>query len=326
MAQAVKDNGVETIAASRSQAIPLALLEAPYRTFCQNSPSVDKTSPQKKNLMIYCKPTSVSEYLASSSESSTVRSGILSDASTTVTAIYDVSTDSILGGDGAAVLDAISGKDDAQATLAESALLALADLDKLAAEQAIGPKSRKDVVIVVGSGGREHALAVAVAKSPLVAQVICCPGNGGTAVEGGKISNAEGVNGKQDNATVIELVKKTNAKMVVIGPEAPLVAGLVDEMATACPGVLAFGPSKAGAELEASKVRRAMVAIIYHQNWQKRNTNRKADNFFSLFFFERHSQKTFCKSTAFQQQNTGILPMLPKRLPMLNLSMNQTDR
>lgn len=314
MAQAVKDNGMETITASRSQAIPLALLEAPYRTFCQNSPNKDK-SPKKK-LVIYCKPTSVSEYLASISESSTVRSGILSDASTTVTAIYDVASDTILGGDGATLLDAISGNGDAQATLAESALLTLADLDKLAAEQAIGPKSRKDVVIVVGSGGREHALAVAVAKSPLVAQVICCPGNGGTAVEGGKISNAEGVNGKQDNATVIALVKRTNAKMVVIGPEAPLVDGLVDEMATACRGVLAFGPSKAGAELEASKVRIGRVSI-YHQNWQNEIPTETLIHFF--VFFERHLQKIFCKSTGFQQQNTGISQMLRKRLPMWNL-------
>ena len=212
--------------------------------------------------MIYCKPTSVSEYLASLSESSTVRASILSDASTTVTVIFDVEQDSFLGGDVSTLLDIIAGKNsESQSQFAEAALLALANLDTLAAQQAIGPKKQSDVVIVVGSGGREHALAEAVAKSPLVAKVICCPGNGGTAVEGGKISNAEGVNGKQDNATVIDLVKRTGAKMVVIGPEAPLVDGLVDEMAAACPGVMAFGPSKAGAELEASKVRNRLVTL-----------------------------------------------------------------
>lgn len=264
LAKSVSENGIDTIIPSRSQTIPLSLLEAPYRTFVKNNHQPDK-SP--KQLVLYCKPTSVSEYLASISESSAVRSHILSDATTTVTAIYDVEKDAILGGGVAALLEAIAGNSDNQAKFAEAALLALAELDRSAAEQAIGPKKRNDVVIVVGSGGREHALAVAVAKSPLVAKVICCPGNGGTAVEGGKISNAEGVHGKQDNATVIDLVKRTGAKMVVIGPEAPLVDGLVDEMATACPGVLAFGPTKAGAELEASKVRIGSLSDLHRNSF-----------------------------------------------------------
>ena len=113
----------------------------------------------------------------------------------------------------------------------------------------------KMLSLLLGCGGREHALAVALAKSPLVGSVICCPGNGGTAVEGGKISNASDVNGKQDNATVFALVKRVGAAMVVVGPEAPLVDGLVDEMAVAFPDVRVFGPTKAAAELEASKVR-----------------------------------------------------------------------
>jgi phosphoribosylamine-glycine ligase len=123
---------------------------------------------------------------------------------------------------------------------------------QLAAAQ-LGPTRRQDVVIVVGAGGREHALAVALARSPLIGQIVCCPGNGGTAVQGGKVSNAVGVDGKQDNATVIELTKRLGAKMVVVGPEQPLVDGLVDELAKQCPDVLAFGPTQAAAELEASK-------------------------------------------------------------------------
>ena len=105
---------------------------------------------------------------------------------------------------------------------------------------------------MVGSGGREHAIAVALAKSPLVDAVICCPGNGGTQQEGGKITN-KGAN--QDNETVIRLVKETSASMVVVGPEGPLVDGLVDELALQCPAVRAFGPTKVAAQLEASKVR-----------------------------------------------------------------------
>ena len=82
--------------------------------------------------------------------------------------------------------------------------------------------SQSDTVVLIGSGGREHALAVALAQSPLVKEVIVCPGNGGTQAEGGKISNAVDSNGnlisKQDNDTVLELVKRVNAKMVVVGP------------------------------------------------------------------------------------------------------------
>ena len=252
LSKTVGDNGTETIVPSRSQAVPLALLEAPYRTFLSNNPQPDKTKP--KDVLVYCLPTSVTEYLAFGSESASVRTNILQNAETTVTAIYDVEKDTILGGDVSTLLAAVAGNSEEQAKLAEASLMALSELDRKAAEQAVGPQKRKDAVIVVGSGGREHALAVAVAKSPLVSQVICCPGNGGTAVEGGKIVNAEGVNGKQDNATVIDLVKRTGAKMVVVGPEAPLVDGLVDELAKSCPDVLAFGPTKAAAELEASKV------------------------------------------------------------------------
>jgi hypothetical protein len=251
LAKTVAENGTELVQPSRSQAIPLALCEAPYRTFLKNNPQPDK-SP--KNLVLYCMPTSVTELLSFGSESTAVRSHIFADAETTVTAIYDVNKNAILGGDVASLVAAIAGNSENQAKMGEAAIVALSELENSAAKEAVGPQKRKDIVIVVGSGGREHALAVAVAKSPLVASVICCPGNGGTAVEGGKISNAEGVNGKQDNATVISLVKRTGARMVVVGPEAPLVDGLVDELATACPDVLAFGPTKAAAELEASKV------------------------------------------------------------------------
>jgi phosphoribosylamine--glycine ligase len=151
------------------------------------------------------------------------------------------------------VLSAISGDAEKKENLASAAIQALSSLDLLAASQLAGSKKQSDTVIVVGAGGREHALAVALALSPLVQKVICCPGNGGTAVEGGKISNAEGVNGKQDNNTVIELTKRVNAAMVVVGPEQPLVDGIVDAMQVECPSVRVFGPSKAAAELEASK-------------------------------------------------------------------------
>jgi len=237
----------------RSQAIPLALYEAPYRTFLRNTSS-EKASSSSKDLLVYCLPTSRSEYLKFSEESSRVRTCILESNNSNVTVIFDTTKDAFLGGTMEELLAAAAaGKDGGASKFAQAGLLALCAWDQEAAAQAVGPSKRQDVVIVVGSGGREHALAVAVAQSPLVGQVICCPGNGGTSKEGGKITNAEGVNGKQDNATVLELVKRTGAKMVVVGPEAPLVDGLVDELQVKCPDVLVFGPTKAAAELEASK-------------------------------------------------------------------------
>lgn len=82
---------------------------------------------------------------------------------------------------------------------------------------------------------------------PLVSKVICLPGNEGTFAEGGKISNATDVDGttpltKIDNGTVIELVKRLGADMVVVGPEQPF----VDELAKEYVGVKMFGPSMDG--------------------------------------------------------------------------------
>jgi Phosphoribosylglycinamide synthetase, N domain len=214
----------------------LALQEAPYRTFL----NATSTTTPGKDITLYCLPTSTTEYVQHADESALVRTKLLHDETV---AIYSVEANAFVGGP------------DILASAPHPAFMALTQLELQVSQQVIDPATkRQDVVIVVGSGGREHALAVAVAKSPLVAKVICCPGNGGTAVEGGKISNAEGVNGKQDNATVIALVKKEKAQMVVVGPEAPLVDGLVDELKVVCPDVMAFGPTKAAAELEASKV------------------------------------------------------------------------
>jgi hypothetical protein len=250
LSKASAECGIPKIIPDRSQAIPLALLQAPYRTFLSNSGN-DKVGSSTLSLLLYCLPTTETEYVKFSSESHSVRSKILSGDSSTVVAVYDVATNSIVGGSVQDVLTAVSGDSEKQASLAAGSLQALAGLDTKAISQVVGPSKRKDVVIVVGSGGREHALAVALAQSPLVSKVLCCPGNGGTAAEGNpKIENC-GAN--QENNTVIELVKKVGPRMVVVGPEAPLVAGLVDELAVQCPDVLCFGPTKAAAELEASK-------------------------------------------------------------------------
>ncbi len=101
-------------------------------------------------------------------------------------------------------------------------------------------------ILVVGSGGREHALTWAIAASPLVDRVYCAPGNAGIAEE------AECVPiGVMDTAAVIAFCRKAAIDFAVVGPEAPLVAGMVD--ALEAEGVAAFGPSAAAAALEGSK-------------------------------------------------------------------------
>ncbi|TWU16748.1 phosphoribosylamine--glycine ligase [Allorhodopirellula heiligendammensis] len=102
-------------------------------------------------------------------------------------------------------------------------------------------------VLIVGSGGREHALAWKINQSPRVNKVYVAPGNAGTGVDAINIDIAQ-----DDHEALIAFAKSNNVGLVVVGPEAPLVAGLVDDMLAA--GLKAFGPSKAAAELEGSKV------------------------------------------------------------------------
>jgi phosphoribosylamine--glycine ligase len=101
-------------------------------------------------------------------------------------------------------------------------------------------------VLLLGSGGREHALAWKLAASPLLAKLYAAPGNPGIAEE------AEIVDLKLSDFAAIEAFCRANKiELVVVGPEAPLVAGLVDHLSAA--GIKAFGPSAAAARLEGSK-------------------------------------------------------------------------
>ena len=101
-------------------------------------------------------------------------------------------------------------------------------------------------VLVVGSGGREHALAWAIAASPLVDALYCAPGNAGIAEE------AECVPiGATDIAGLVGFCRREQIDFAVVGPEAPLVLGLVDALEAA--SIPAFGPSAAAAALEGSK-------------------------------------------------------------------------
>ncbi len=103
-------------------------------------------------------------------------------------------------------------------------------------------------ILVIGSGGREHALAWKVAQSPEVSEVYVAPGNAGTALEP-KVSNV------QIKATdidgLLQLAQRERIDLTIVGPEAPLVAGIVDAFQGA--ELACFGPSKAAARLEGSK-------------------------------------------------------------------------
>lgn len=101
-------------------------------------------------------------------------------------------------------------------------------------------------VLVVGGGGREHALAWRIARSPRVARVFVAPGNAGTEREEGLI-NVE-VAGAEE---LVRFAKREQIALTVVGPEAPLAAGLVD--AFHAEGIRIFGPTRAAAQLESSK-------------------------------------------------------------------------
>jgi phosphoribosylamine--glycine ligase len=102
-------------------------------------------------------------------------------------------------------------------------------------------------ILIVGNGGREHALAWKIAQSPRADRVFVAPGNAGTAADAENVPIAT-----DDFAALIRFAQENDVRLTVVGPEAPLAAGIVDEFEQA--GLRVFGPSRAAAELEASKI------------------------------------------------------------------------
>ena len=102
-------------------------------------------------------------------------------------------------------------------------------------------------VLIVGGGGREHAIAWKISQSPKVSKIYCAPGNGGIA------ALAECVPVKaMDIEGITSFAKNEGINLVVVAPDDPLAAGMVDALENA--GIRAFGPNRAAAEIESSKV------------------------------------------------------------------------
>src|SRR5512138_3780657 len=98
-------------------------------------------------------------------------------------------------------------------------------------------------VLIVGSGGREHALAWKIAASPRLTRLFVAPGNAGTALNVPILS--------EDMPGLLAFAREQAIDLVIVGPEAPLAAGLTDAFQAA--GIRVFGPSRAAAQIEASK-------------------------------------------------------------------------
>jgi phosphoribosylamine---glycine ligase len=103
-------------------------------------------------------------------------------------------------------------------------------------------------ILVIGSGGREHAIAWKLLQSPKVTQVLCVPGNGGTA----KLDRCQNLSFRIDDfAGITRLIETNGVRMVVVGPEVPLARGIVDHLQEK--RIPVFGPVQAGARIESSK-------------------------------------------------------------------------
>lgn len=116
-------------------------------------------------------------------------------------------------------------------------------------------------ILLVGNGGREHALAWKLSQSPIVSKIYVCPGNGGTAGLP-KTQNITNISAS-DFPALSKFALEKNVQLLIPGPEAPLVDGIVDYFKSSAPGIKAFGPSKAAAVMEGSKT--------FSKDFMKRN-------------------------------------------------------
>jgi len=117
-------------------------------------------------------------------------------------------------------------------------------------------------ILLLGSGGREHALAWKIAASPLLTKLWCAPGNAGIAREAECVALDVA-----NHLAVIEFCKKNAVDLVVVGPETPLAAGIVDDLAAA--GIKAFGPDKQAAQLTWRNSTTSSISHCGSRSWQR---------------------------------------------------------
>jgi len=103
-------------------------------------------------------------------------------------------------------------------------------------------------ILIIGGGGREHALAWKAAQSPLAGTIYIAPGNAGTALEENMTNVTIGV---EDTDALVAFAQEKQIGLTIVGPEAPLVIGVVDAFTEA--GLKCFGPTQGAAQLEGSK-------------------------------------------------------------------------
>ncbi|USP75902.1 hypothetical protein yc1106_03176 [Curvularia clavata] len=130
-------------------------------------------------------------------------------------------------------------------------------------------------VLLVGNGGREHALAWKLLQSPSTEHIYVCPGNGGTATLSSKVTNVTHIK-DTDFAGLVDFAKEKKINLLIPGPEAPLVAGIVDYFKeNGLESIKAFGPSKKAATMEGSKtfskdfMKRQNIPTAAYENFSK---------------------------------------------------------
>lgn len=200
-----------------------------------------KDTTKTPKVVVYQIPTSWMEYMAHREIVESIRELLISKPDVAVVGFDTARQAFLLDGE---ISDVLTFPKHEQRSSA--ALKILAAFSEFEVKTVANPEA--NVVLVVGGGGREHAIAVQLAKSPAVAKVYCCPGNGGTMSN--KIFN---IGTSQDNDEIVALCNEIKPAMVVVGPEAPLVNGLVDTLHATFKDLLVFGPTQAAAQLEASK-------------------------------------------------------------------------
>ena len=145
-------------------------------------------------------------------------------------------------------------------------------------------------IAILGSGGREHALAFSISKSNEVKKIYCIPGNAGTA------EIAENISIDIDNfKNIYDFLKKNNVDLVVVGPEDPLVNGIVDYLEKF--KIQVFGPNKIASQLEGSK--------IFTKNICKKYNIPTAN--FGVFENETESNKFLDKSKLMKNGSINLL-------------------